>query len=53
MRGTKRRCQAGSRQTLIQALVAIVAAGASYAWAMSIAPAPVSRHISAPEAMLV
>ena len=48
------RCyQAGSRQTLMQALVAIVAAGASYAWAMNMPTAPVSRLISAPEAMLV
>ncbi len=38
---------------LIQALVAVIAAGASYAWAMHVTPAPVSRHISAPEAMLV
>jgi murein L,D-transpeptidase YafK len=53
MGGHKRCYQAGSRQTLVQALVAIVVAGASYAWAMNIAPAPVSRHISAPEAMLV
>ena len=48
------RCfQSGSRQTLIQALVAIIAAGASYAWAMSLTPASISRQISAPEAMLV
>ncbi len=45
--------QAGSRQTLLQALVAVIAAGASYAWAMNITPAPVSRRITAPEAMLV
>ena len=45
--------QAGSRQTLVQALVAIIAASASYAWALSITPAPVSRPISTPEAMLV
>jgi murein L,D-transpeptidase YafK len=51
--GPTRNHQAGSRQTLVQALVAIIAAGASYAWAMNIAPAPVSRHIAAPEAMLV
>ena len=30
-----------------------MAAGASYAWAMNITPAPISRHVSAPEAMLV
>jgi len=51
--GPTRRYQAGSRQTLVQALVAILAGGASYAWAMSITPAPISRQISAPEAMLV
>lgn len=45
--------QAGSRQTLIQALVAVVAAGASYAWAMSITPAAVSFRASGPEATLV
>jgi len=33
--------------------MAIIAAGASYAWAMNITPAPVSRQISTPEAMLV
>jgi len=38
---------------LMQALVATIAAGVSYAWAMNITPAPVSRQISAPEAMLV
>ena len=53
MEGQTRRYQAGSRQTLVQALVAIIAAGASYAWAMNITPAPVSRQISAPEAMLI
>lgn len=53
MEGPTRRHQAGSRQTLVQALVAIVAAGASYAWAMNVTPAPVSRQISAPEAMLI
>ena len=53
MEGPTRCYQAGSRQTLVQALVAIIAAGASYAWAMNITPAPVSRQISAPEAMLV
>jgi len=51
--GLARIRQAGSRQTLAQALVAILAAGASYAWAMHVTPAPVSRHISTPEAMLV
>lgn len=53
MAGLARIRQAGSRQTLAQALVAILAAGASYAWAMHVTPAPVSRHISTPEAMLV
>ncbi len=53
MNGSTRSHQAGSRQTLAQALVAILAAGASYAWAMSITPAPISRQITAPEAMLV
>jgi murein L,D-transpeptidase YafK len=53
VKGPAQRYQSGSRQTLLQALVAIVAAGASYAWAMNITPATVSRHISAPEAMLV
>lgn len=53
MGGPARCYQAGSRQTLVQALVAIIAAGASYAWAMNISPTPVSRHISTPEAMLV
>ena len=53
MKGPIRYYQAGSRQTLLQALVAIIAAGASYAWAMNITPAPVSRQISAPEAMLI
>ena len=53
MKGPARSHQAGSRQTLVQALVAIIAASASYAWALSITPAPVSRQISTPEAMLV
>ena len=53
MNGPTRSHQAGSRQTLAQALVGIIAAGASYAWGMSLTPAPISRQISAPEAMLV
>ena len=53
MQGATRCHQAGSRQTLLQALVAIIAAGASYAWAMSITQVPVSRQIATPEAMLV
>ncbi len=53
MNGLARSHQAGSRQTLAQALVAVIAASASYAWALSITPAPVSRQLSTPEAMLV
>ena len=53
MNGATRSHQGGSRQTLLQALVAILAASASYAWAMSITPAPILRQIAAPEAMLV
>ena len=53
MDGPIRSYQAGSRQTLLQALVAVIAAGASYAWAMNITPAPISRQVTAPEAMLV
>jgi murein L,D-transpeptidase YafK len=48
-----RRHQAGSRQTLTQALLAIAAAGASYAWAMGLDPPAVARQLAAPEAMLV
>jgi murein L,D-transpeptidase YafK len=51
--GATRRRQAGSRQSLLQAVVAVIAAGACGAWAMSITPAPVSRQITGPEAMLV
>ncbi len=53
MKGPARSHQAGSRQTLAQALVAVIAASASFAWALSITPAPVSRQMSTPEAMLV
>ena len=53
MAARERRSQAGSRQTLAQAVVAIIAAGASYAWAMSLTPPPPARHLAAPEAMLV
>jgi murein L,D-transpeptidase YafK len=49
----KRQFQAGSRQSLAQALVAIVAAAASYAWAMNLAPPPPVRYLAGPEAMLV
>jgi len=49
-----RRHQAGSRQTLVQALVVIATAGASYAWAMGLGPpSVVARQLAAPEAMLV
>jgi len=48
-----RRHQAGSKQTLAQALLAIAAAGASYAWAMGLGPPAVARQLAAPEAMLV
>jgi murein L,D-transpeptidase YafK len=53
--GSSRRGQAGSRQTLAQAMVAITAAAvtASYALAIGVAPAPISRHVTTPEAMLV
>jgi murein L,D-transpeptidase YafK len=48
------RCyQAGSRQMLLQGLVAVVAAGATYAWSMSITPPPVLRELNSSEAMLV
>ena len=53
MKGPARKHQAGSRQTLAQALVVIILASASFAWALSITPAPVSRQVSTPEAMLV
>lgn len=49
----KRRFQAGSRQTLAQALVATLAAGTSYVWAMGLTPAPIARQLAAPEAMVV
>lgn len=48
------RCyQAGSRQTLLQAVVAVVAASVMYGWAMSITPPPVSHEVNSSEAMLV
>jgi murein L,D-transpeptidase YafK len=49
----QRRFQAGSRQTLAQALIVIVAASASYAWAMGSTPLRSVRQVAAPEAMLV
>jgi murein L,D-transpeptidase YafK len=53
--GSSRRRQAGSRQTLAQAAIAIcaAAAAASYALAIGVTPAPISRHVATPEAMLV
>lgn len=33
--------------------MAILAAGASYVWALGLTPAPIARHMAAPEAMLV
>src|SRR4051812_7910131 len=38
---------------LLQGLVAVVAAGATYAWSMSITPPPVLRELNSSEAMLV
>mgnify|MGYP001409903514 CR=1 FL=1 len=48
-----RRYQAGSRQFLAQALVAICAAGATYAWSLNFTPLPSARRLAAPEAMMV
>ena len=48
-----RRFQAGSRQSLAQAAIAIIVAGASYAWSMGLTPPPTARLLAAPEAMLV
>ena len=47
--------QAGSHQSLLQALVAIVLAGSTYAWAVDFFPSrqAITRHLSAPEEMLV
>ncbi len=53
MSARTRRLQAGSRQSLAQAAIAIFAAGASYALAMGLTPPPPARHLAAPEAMLV
>ena len=50
------RAQAGSRQTLLQAVFAIVLAGSSYVWAVDFflpSPATIKRHLSVPEEMLV
>lgn len=50
------RAQAGSRQTLAQAAVAMLLAGSTYAWAIDfLLPTPeiIKRHLSAPEEMLV
>ena len=51
--GAARHYQAGSRQTLAQALVAAIVAGACGTWAMTITPAPISRQVTGPEALLV
>jgi murein L,D-transpeptidase YafK len=50
-----KRNQAGSRQPLWQAVVAIALAGSTYVWSMSFLPSKeaLSRHLSLPEAMLV
>lgn len=53
MGARNRRQQAGSRQTLAQAAVAILAAAATYAWSMGLTPPPPVRHLAAPEASLV
>ncbi len=47
--------QAGSHQSLLQAIVAIVLACSSYVWAIDFLPKRnvVTRHLSAPEEMLV
>ena len=47
--------QAGSRQSLVQALAAIALAAYTYTWAVSLNPVreAFSRHLSAPEEMLV
>ncbi len=54
------RAEAGSRQTLMQAIFAMVLAGSSYVWAVDfLLPSPattittIKRHLSAPEEMLV
>jgi murein L,D-transpeptidase YafK len=50
-----KRNQAGSRQPLLQAVVAIALAGSTYVWSMSFLPSKetLTRHLSIPEAMLV
>ena len=49
------RTQAGSHQSPLQAMVAIVLAASSYVWAIDFLPSrqSVTRHFSAPEEMLV
>lgn len=50
------RAQAGSRQNLAQAVVAMILAGSSYVWAIDfLLPTPdiIKRHLSVPEEMLV
>jgi murein L,D-transpeptidase YafK len=55
LQNTYSRPQAGSRQPLLQAALAIVLSGASYVWAMSLLPArdALIRHLALPEQMLV
>lgn len=49
------RAQAGSRQTLMQAMFAVVLAGSSYVWAVDFLPSreAIKRQLSVPEEMLV
>lgn len=49
------RAQAGSRQTLVQAVFAVILAGSSYVWAIDFLPSPetIKRQLSVPEEMLV
>lgn len=50
-----KRDQAGSRQPLLQAVLAIVLAGSTYVWSMTLLPSrdALIRNLSLPEAMLV
>jgi len=53
---TVARTQAGSHQTLVQAVCAMVLAGSSYVWAIDFLSTPaatITRHLSVPEEMLV
>ena len=50
------RAQAGSRQSFMQAVFAMILAGSSYVWAVDFflpSPAIIKRHLSVPEQMLV